>query len=343
VPEQCQCYGGTLSPMRAKGATWLSGLGPDARGVLPARDSSLRRRLCCGMGLAAHSLFTLLALLLLTACGSAGPTPTGTPAPPEQSPLPTATIERSPTATPFDDDPNEPNDSMLEAAGPLVPGQEYQGFISAKDDLDFFFLEIETPQIIDLSLTGIPQDADYDLYLVTGEEDVLADSANSGLQEEHIQYTTSSVGVFYVLVLPFNNFSDTEPYTLRLELSPAPTPSGEDTFEPNDTPEEAAGPLAWGQAYRSYIWDEGDVDVYFLQLDRASSILVSLTNITAVADYDLFLYDQSGGLVASSTRAVDRELVEQSLQPGTYYVTVKSFVGFSQNNPYTLQIDLVEP
>ncbi len=232
---------------------------------------------------------------------------------------------------------------MLEASGPLVPGREYRGFISAKDDLDFFFLEIETPQTIDLLLTGIPQDADYDLYLVTGEEDVLADSANSGLQEEHIRYTTSSVGVFYVLILPFDNFSDTEPYTLRLELSPAPTPSGEDTFEPNDTPEQAAGPLVWGQAYQSYIWDEGDVDVYYLQLDRPSSILVSLTNITTVADYDLFLSDPSGKVIASSTRAVDREFVEQSLQPGTYYVTVKPFAGFSQNDPYTVQIDLVEP
>jgi hypothetical protein len=232
---------------------------------------------------------------------------------------------------------------MPQASGPLVPGQEYQGFISEKDDLDFFFLEIETPQIIDLSLTGIAQDADYDLYLVTGEEDILADSAHPGRQDEHIQYTTSSVGVFYVLVLPFNNFSDTEPYTLWLELSPAPTPSGQDTFEPNDTPEQAAGPLLWGQAYQSYIWDEGDVDVYLFQLDQASAVQVSLTNITVVADYDLFLSNQSGDVLASSTRAVDRELIEQSLQPGTYYVTVKPFAGFSQNDPYTVQIDLVEP
>ena len=307
------------------------------------RTSTLSAPLRSSIGPMLHSLLTVLALLVLTACGPAIPTPTWTAAPAEQTPLPTATIERSPTPTPSYDDPNEPNDSMLQASGPLVPGQEYTGFISEKDDLDFFYLEIETPQIVSLSLTSIPQEADYDLYLVTGEEDVLADSANSGPQEERIEYTTSSVGVFYVLVLPFDNFSDTESYKLLLELSAAPTPSGEDTFEPNDTPEQAAGPLVLGQEYRSYIWDEGDVDVYFLQLDRASSIQVNLTDITTVADYDLFLSNQAGDLVASSTRAVDREFIEQSLQPGTYYVTIKSFAGFSQNEPYTVRIDLAEP
>jgi hypothetical protein len=290
-----------------------------------------------------QSLLTLLGLLLVTACGPGEAPPMATPAPTAHAPLPTATMVRSPTPTPSYDDANEPNDSMLQASGPLVPGQEYHGFISEKDDLDFFYLEIETPQTVSLSLTGMPPEADYDLYLVTGEEDVLADSANSGPQEERIEYTTSSVGVFYVLVLPFDNFSDTESYTLLLELSPAPTPSGEDTFEPNNTLELAAGPLVLGQEYRSYIWDEGDVDVYFLQLDRASSIQINLTDITAVADYDLFLSDQAGEQLASSTRAVDRELIEQSLSPGTYYVTVRSFAGFSKNEPYTVRIDLVEP
>jgi hypothetical protein len=285
----------------------------------------------------------MLVLALLSACSPAQPTAAPTTELPQFSPLPTATTEPSPTPTPSYEDDTEPNDSMLQASGPLVPGEEYRGFISAKDDIDFSYLEIDTPQIIRLSLTDLPADVDYDLYLVTGEEDVLADSSNSGQQDEYIEYTTSSVGVFYVLVLPFENFSPSEPYVLSLELSPAPTPTGEDTYEPNDTPEQAAGPLALGQEIQSYIWDEGDVDVYALRMDQPGTVQISLTNITAVADYDLFLSNGAGEPLAQSTRAIDRETITQSLQTGTYYVTVRPFAGFSWKEPYTLRVDLAGP
>ena len=297
--------------------------GPFAAGLRPLS-------MAVGLALAA-------AVWLLTACSLTEPTPTWTPSPVE--PTPTPTPEPAATATPVRQDLHEPNDSMLEATGPLILGEEYLGFISSKDDLDFFYLEIDTPQIIELSLTDIPPETDYDLYLVTGEEDLLADSSNTGQQEEHIEYTTSSVGVFYVVVLPFDNFSETESYALRLGLSPAPTPSGQDNYEPNDSFAQATGPLTFGQAYHSYIWDEGDEDVYFFQIDQSQTLRIRLTEITAVADYDIFLYSAAEELLASSKLAIDRETIERGLSPGTYYVVVRSFSGFSQNEPYSLQIE----
>jgi hypothetical protein len=280
-----------------------------------------------------------LALLvtLMAACSVAEPAPTRTPSPAE--PTPTPTQEPTATATPVRQDLYEPNDSMLEATGPLIPGEEYLGFISSRDDIDFFYLEIDTPQIVELSLTNIPPETDYDLYLVTGEEDLLADSSNTGQQEEHIEYTTSSVGVFYVVVLPFENASSTEGYTLRLGLTPAPTPSGQDTYEPNDSFAQAAGPLDLGQAYQSYIWDEGDQDIYFFQIAESQTLRINLTEITAVADYDLFLYSAAEERLASSERAIDREIIELGLSPGTYYVVVRSFAGFSTDDPYRLQLE----
>lgn len=344
MSEQGQAHGPTDSEMRASGARTSPRLPREAQ-TAPSARAGIRPYavLRTGVRHSAHGLAVVVALALLTTCAPTQPTA----APPAEladyTPLPTPTTEPSPTPTPSYEDDNEPNDSMLQASGPLVSGQEHRGFISAKDDIDFSYLEIDTPQIIRLSLTDLPAEVDYDLYLVTGEEDVLADSSNSGQQDEHIEYTTSSVGVFYVLVLPFNNFSPDEPYALSLELSPAPTPTGEDTYEPNDTPEQAAGPLALGQELQSYIWDEGDVDVYVFEMDQSATVQVSLTDITAVADYDLFLSNGAGEPLASSTRAIDREAIVQSLPPGTYYVTVQSFAGFSWKEPYTVRIDLVEP
>jgi hypothetical protein len=280
------------------------------------------------------------ALLCLTACTTGTPPPLATA---EHLPTATATVEPTPTATPSHEDSYEPNDSMLQASGPLVPGQTYLGYISDKNDLDFFYLEIDAPQILTLTLTDMPPDADYDLYLVTGEEDLLAESASSGQADEHIEYTTSSVGVFYVLVLPFHNFSSAEPYTLRLELQPVPTPSGEDNYEPNDSFDVATGPLAFAQPLRSYIWDEGDVDLYYFQVDQRSEIAIMLTEIPSVAHYGIVLYDAAGNLVTSATRALSYATIQASLQPGTYYVAVQSFSGFSRDQPYTLEINSVAP
>ncbi len=232
---------------------------------------------------------------------------------------------------------------MAQASGPLAAGREYEGYLSEKDDIDFFYLEIDTPQTLSITLTNIPTGTDYDLYLVTREEDILSSSSNSGLKEEQIEYTTSTVGVFYVLVLPFENFSREEAYTLQLHMSPAPTPSGEDNFEPNDTFEQATGPLIYEQTYRSYIWDEGDSDTYLLVVDSGGTIAVNLTDIPSIADYDLFLYNQAEDLLASSNLVVDRERIQQYLGPGMYYVAVLSFAGFSRNEPYALQVALVEP
>jgi hypothetical protein len=258
-------------------------------------------------------------------------------------PTATATAQPTPTVTPSYEDPYEPNDSMLEASGPLVPGEAYRGYISDKNDADFFYLEIDSPRVVKLSLTDLPSDADYDLYLVTGEEDILGDSANSGQAEEQIEFTTSSVGVFYVLVLPFHNFSATEPYTLKLELSPAPTPSGEDNYEPNDTFAEAAGPLIPGQPVQSYIWDEGDQDVYVFDVAQSTTMAIMLTDIPPEGHYGILLYSETGDEIASFTRALSYATIQESLPPGTYYVAVLSFSGFSKEEPYTLEINSVTP
>jgi hypothetical protein len=305
----------------------------------PLRDSELPTtyRDSCRGGVI--SLLTTAILLLSTACGPRGAADVSTLTPTELPPTPTS----EPTATliPSYDDPYEPNDSMIQASGPLIPGQEYQAFVSDKSDVDFFYLEIEVPQTVNIALTDIPAGADYDLYLVTGEEDVLSSSSSSGEEDEYIEYTTSSVGIFYILILPFHNFTETEPYTLLLDLAPAPTPSGADTYEPNDTFEQAAGPLAFDQPYQAYIWDEGDIDNYLLQVDNGAVIAVDLTDIPTVGDYDLFLYNEAGELLAKSDKRTAREHIEQYLAPGRYYASVRTFAGFSRNEPYTLQAVIV--
>jgi hypothetical protein len=301
-------------------------------------NNELRAKYHSRFRASAIALVGAMMLLLCAACSPGEPTPLPTPTPARLPPTP---IEE-PTPTLAAEDPYEPNDLVVQAFGPLEPASEYSAYISGADDADFFYFDIQVPATVHVVLTDMPAGADYDLYLVTGEEDILSSSTNSDDVEERIEYTTSSVGVFYILVLPFHNFSETEPYTLRLGLSPAPTPSGSDRYEPNDTFQQAAGPLLPGQVYEAYVWDEGDRDNYMLQLGQAVPVAVDLTQISTVADYDLFLYNEVGELLASSKTVLDREHIEQYLAPGTYYIAVQSFGGFSRNEPYALQVTLLE-
>jgi hypothetical protein len=329
------CAAGADSPSaapRTRGQT-LAFWCPDGRClILPSKQ--ITRALVAVM---------VAGMQIFTACAPAVPAASPTTAAAGVLPTATATAQPTPTVTPSYEDPYEPNDSMLDASGPLVPGQEYEGYISGKNDADFFYLEIDSPRIVRLSLTDMPSDADYDLYLVTGEEDILSESANSGQAEEHIEFTTSSVGVFYVLVLPFHNFSGTESYTLKLELSPVPTPSGEDSYEPNDTLAQAAGPLVPGQPVQSYIWDEGDLDVYFFDVDQSTTMAVMLTDIPPEGHYGILLYNGAGDEMASATRALSYATIQEPLAQGTYFVAVLSFSGFSKEEPYTLEINSVTP
>jgi hypothetical protein len=318
---------------------------PRTRGQTVVLWWPFRRRLVLSSPQITRALLVLIVISpgILTACGPAMPPASPTATVMDLLPTATATVEPTPTLTPSYEDPYEPNDSMLEASGPLVPGQEYRGYISDKNDADFFYLEIDSPQIVELSLSGMPSDADYDLYLITGEEDILSDSANSGQAEEHLEFTTSSVGVFYVLVLPFDNFSVTEPYSLKLELSPAPTPSGQDSYEPNDTLAQAAGPLVPGQPLQSYIWDEGDVDVYVFEVNQSTTMAIMLTDIPPEGHFGILLYNEAGDEIASTTRALSYATIQEPLVPGTYYVAVHSFSGFNKEEPYTLEINSVTP
>ncbi|MCP4542054.1 MAG: DUF11 domain-containing protein [Chloroflexi bacterium] len=67
-----------------------------------------------------------------------------------------------------------------------------------------------------------------------------------------------------------------------------------DNYEPNDTPEQAYGPLVSGRVYQAYIWDAMDQDDYYYITPVSSTLTVDaqvqLTNIPVDRDYDLYIY-----------------------------------------------------
>lgn len=116
-------------------------------------------------------------------------------------------------------------------------------------------------------------------------------------------------------------------------------PATGDTYEPNDSAETAYGPLASGEAYGSYIWEEGDLDYFSVEVaEGAPALTVDLTSVPEGCDYDLYVYDSDMYLVDYSynSYSYDEQVVIRGPRAGTYYLEVESYTGSSQEQPYAL-------
>jgi uncharacterized repeat protein (TIGR01451 family) len=129
-----------------------------------------------------------------------------------------------------------------------------------------------------------------------------------------------------------------------------------DFGEPNNTPEQAFGPLISGQNYWAFIWDGTDVDDYYhFTPTTTDEVTVEMTNIPedcdpVACDYDLYVYNYDGkyNLIDFSERAgnADEEVAFVPIAGEKYYVRVRPFpfpgtsisFGFSNSQPYRLMV-----
>lgn len=110
-------------------------------------------------------------------------------------------------------------------------------------------------------------------------------------------------------------------------------------YEPNDTFDTAYGPLESGRTYEAYIWPAEDQDYYYIDATSTTAdITVSLTNLPADVDYDLYLYDNALTLVGQSAHYgnVDESIRYRPTTTGRYYVRVYPYQGAHQDKSYRL-------
>jgi len=116
-------------------------------------------------------------------------------------------------------------------------------------------------------------------------------------------------------------------------------PEDLDVYEPNETIDEAYGPLESGKVYQAYISSEEDLDLYSIAVTTTHPIIIDLTNINWRSDYDLFLLDSEGERVDYSWGTTDSEHIEyQPRTDGTYYIEVNTWAGHSLHEPYSLMV-----
>jgi hypothetical protein len=110
-------------------------------------------------------------------------------------------------------------------------------------------------------------------------------------------------------------------------------------MEPNDSISQARGPMVSGLSYYGAFSSTGDnEDYFFFQLAAPFPVVeLWLTNMADGSDYDLYLYDADGDLVAWSNDygSADEYIQVPALTPGRYYVRVHRWEGVS-SQPYHL-------
>ena len=109
----------------------------------------------------------------------------------------------------------EPNNSCQGAYGPLHPNQLYKAYVWTETDEDYYWITPIIGITIVITMTNIPHDADYDLYLYDETCSSLLDlSDNYGSTEERIEYVPISSSRHIIRIRAFSGYSYEEPYYL---------------------------------------------------------------------------------------------------------------------------------
>ncbi len=122
---------------------------------------------------------------------------------------------------------------------------------------------------------------------------------------------------------------------------------GPDSYEPNDSCEQAYGPLTSGQTYTSYI-SYCDLatykksDYFYIDISTTKAINIYLTDIPAGTDYDLYLYrspsdDPDNPLCKSEGDGSSETISCSPPAAGRYYIRVYGRTGYS-TSPYSLRV-----
>ena len=296
------------------------------------------------------------------------PTPTFTPTrtpthTPTRTPTrtPTQTSIATPTATPICPDLYEPNETFA-SASPLSAG-EYEAYICAPGDQDWFSINLVPHQDLQVtlngpssakqvSLTDLPKNYDLELYDPLGR--LVASSHNGGTAPESIGFTASAMGGAYRIRVfgVGGDFDPDNPYALKLELGiapPTPTPTatpthtpvpscGPDPYEANNSSATAAT-IATGTEIHAYICPAMDSDYYRFPVAGPVEIHARLYDLPAA--YELTLFDPSGWVVArgSGSGTSPRELTYLPATDGDYVVRIgpSSPTSWDEDSPYSLQ------
>jgi hypothetical protein len=120
-------------------------------------------------------------------------------------------------------DPYEPNETPIEASGPLVSGTTYNSKICSGADLDWYKINISDTGIISLTM-DIPSGKDYEMELYDSALNPIAGAGGGIGETEIINYAASYTGNYFIKIWSFDgNYDKNLFYNLTYNFTVQPT------------------------------------------------------------------------------------------------------------------------
>jgi hypothetical protein len=225
-----------------------------------------------------------------------------------------------------------------ENLGILAGRQVVSDTVSLSNELDIYRFQLTSASDLNLTLAGLTANADLFLIrdfnndgLVTVSNEVLDLSANSGTTPDAITAQNLAAGTYYAAVLSDRTFTN---YTLTLTSDAV-----------GNTLNTARNLGTLGSStlsLRDYVGADDLDDYYRFELNRPSSLNLSLTGMTADADIYLIQDVNFNGVVEAgevldysiAANATSESIAISGLTAGTYYIGVLQYQG---NTNYLLQ------
>lgn len=224
------------------------------------------------------------------------------------------------------------DDNTFELAEEIIVdemGMLVTGSVGSHDSGDFYTFTVDqwTDVVIDL----YDLSADVDLALYDEERNFIADSVMGGTEAEYIAMPIAP-GRYFIEVYSFEG--DTT-YEMAVSGMPGEEPPEDAAGSTRDTAFDlGVVPPNGSVSHTDWVGPGDATDYVSFTLEAAADVTVEVYDLSQ--DVDMSVEDDFGSILGSSAMGgSDPELVELTLDPGTYYV---SMVPFSGSSSYVVEV-----
>lgn len=226
----------------------------------------------------------------------------------------------------------EANDSK-DTATSITQGININANINIDTDEDWYCVNATTKGKITVTLDNIPENCDYDIAIYDKSGAFVTSSSTSGNTPEKADAIISEAGEYYIRVYSWGGSNPTTNYILKAVIS---KPDG---YEVNDYIHQYKE-IQLRDRVTATIDNLKDEDWFKINISQGGDYVFALQNIPIGTDYDLYVYNLTGDNISKSTLGANSsEVINLSLTPGDYYISIRSFSGYSDAKDYEFAVN----
>ena len=261
--------------------------------------------------------------------------PTAPPAVPNPTMPPTSLpAAPSPTTLPLEGaDPQEPDDSIAEAAPITTDGRPQTHNLHIQGDEDYLCFEATAGNAYTIETHDLGGDIDPVMYLYDSEGQELArnDDATIETLAPRIVWVAPSSGRYCVMVRDLAGDSTGIDANYSISVRESAFAEGADQYEPDDNPSEASPIESDGTRQQHTFNTSNDVDYVSFAAQEGVEYTIETGTLQAGCDTAIYLYDEAGVELDYDDDASDQSfassIVWTAASSSVHYVMIRDFRG----------------